>query len=270
MSSLPQLIVIGPLTIHIYGLLIGLASLIGLLLVEKQLNHLNLNQNYFWRLTTFIMIFAVIGARLWHVATTWSFYQGQWWQVLNLNTGGMSILGALVGGLLGLVGLNAWYKKIHTPIKINNLTFLNLSVFGLPLAQAIGRLGNYVNQELYGLPTHSKFALYIDPLHRLPGFSSQAYYQPLFLYEIISLLVIAKLIYWLKVHKRTFFCIGSGHLFLIYLSSYSFARFILDFIRLDKARLPTPFAWLGLNQLIVFIVGLISLFSLLRARQQNA
>ncbi len=268
------MIIFGPITFHLYGLFIGLALLVGLWLVERKSKALQLDGDYFWQLVTAVIILALIGARLWHVLTDWPVYQNHWGRIFFVNAGGMSIFGALAGGWLGLTTFNFWHEKLHqllgiSPVKINQTTFLDLTVFGLPLAQAIGRLGNYANEELYGLPTQSHFALYIDSAHRLPGFASQAYYQPLFLYEIIALLFLVWLIYWLSQRSKNFFRIGSGHLFLVYLLGYSLARFFLDFIRLDKAVFPGPFSWLGVNQAIVFFVALIAALSLRRAWQQN-
>ncbi len=121
---------------------------------------------------------------------------------------------------------------------------------GLALAQAIGRLGNYFNQELYGLPTTFPLKIFIDPNHRLSGFEAVNFYQPLFAYEL--LLNFANLIFLLWLSRRFAGMLKAGDLFLAYLGFYSLIRFLLEFLRLDVSLL----GGVNINQVFFALVFL--------------
>jgi phosphatidylglycerol:prolipoprotein diacylglycerol transferase len=120
---------------------------------------------------------------------------------------------------------------------------------GLALAQAIGRWGNFLNQEVYGAPTKLPWAIYIDPAHRLAGYENQAYYHPLFLYESLWNLANAGFLLWFarKMGAR----LKDGDLFLTYLVTYPVFRFFLEFLRLD----PSPVAGIDINQALMAVVA---------------
>ncbi|MBT4358893.1 MAG: prolipoprotein diacylglyceryl transferase, partial [Candidatus Pacebacteria bacterium] len=142
--------------------------------------------------------------------------------------------------------------------KINLAMILDLSVFGLPVAQAIGRCGNFFNQELYGLPTQLPWKIYIEPAYRLIGYEQFSYFQPLFLYEMILMLLFAGGVWWgQKQSWLSGFSIGSGRLFYLYIYYYSFIRFWLDFIRIDKTHFFNTN--LGLNQAFLLLVMVITI-----------
>jgi phosphatidylglycerol:prolipoprotein diacylglycerol transferase len=124
---------------------------------------------------------------------------------------------------------------------------------GLALGQAIGRWGNFFNQELYGAPTNLPWKLYIDPAHRLPGFQNVAYYHPLFLYE--SLWDLANMVFLLWLARRFKYQLKDGDIFLSYLVIYPIGRFLLDFLRLDASRL----AGINANQTLSAIVAILAL-----------
>jgi phosphatidylglycerol:prolipoprotein diacylglycerol transferase len=120
---------------------------------------------------------------------------------------------------------------------------------GLALAQAIGRWGNFLNQEVYGAPTKLPWAIYIDPAHRLPGYENQAYYHPLFLYESLWNLANAGFLLWFA--RKWGDRLKDGDLFLIYLVTYPVFRFFLEFLRLD----PSPVAGIDINQALMGVVA---------------
>ena len=130
-----------------------------------------------------IFILGVVGARLYHVLTpspstgiTPAWYFAHPLEILAIWNGGLGIYGALVGGALGL-----WlYTRRH---RLDFWAWLDIAAPAIPLGQAIGRWGNFVNQELYGAPTTLPWAIYIPPEKRLPGYAAFAYYHPTFLYE---------------------------------------------------------------------------------------
>jgi phosphatidylglycerol:prolipoprotein diacylglycerol transferase len=120
------------------------------------------------------------------------------------------------------------------------------------LGQAIGRWGNFFNQELYGSPSNLPWAINIDPEYRLPGYENQATYHPLFLYESLWNFGIVALLLWLgrKYQDRLI----NGDLFLIYLIAYPLGRFMLEFLRLDPAQV----GGININQTVMLLVALVS------------
>jgi len=128
---------------------------------------------------------------------------------------------------------------------------------GLALGQAIGRWGNFFNQELYGAPTNLPWKLYIDPAHRLPVFANVAYYHPLFLYESIWDLANMALLLWLA--RRRADALRTGDLLLVYLIVYPVGRFLLEFIRLDASRI----GGINFNQTVMAAVAVAAATALL-------
>ena len=131
--------------------------------------------------------------------------------------------------------------------------WLDLAVPGLALAQAIGRWGNFFNQELYGAPTNLPWKLYIDPAHRLAGFETISYYHPLFLYECLWNLANMAILLWIS--HRFSDRLKTGDIFLGYLVIYPFGRFLLDFLRLVASRV----AGINANQTLSAIVAMVAI-----------
>jgi phosphatidylglycerol:prolipoprotein diacylglycerol transferase len=127
---------------------------------------------------------------------------------------------------------------------------------GVALAQAIGRWGNFFNQELYGKPSNLPWAIYIDPANRVPGYENYSTFQPLFLYESLWNLLNMGLLLWLE--RRFPDKLKEGDLFLTYLIGYPIGRFFLEFLRLDSPR----FGTININQTIMLIVIVVASFLL--------
>lgn len=242
---------------HPYGVIVGLAIVVGLLLVEYR-TKLFLGAKWsskveqsFWLLGGIVLVSGVIGARVWHVATDWYLYQDSLFDIFKIWNGGLSILGAIVGGAVGLF----WWFRFTKETSIPWQAWLDLAVFGLPFAQAIGRFANYLNQELYGLPTHVPWGIEIEGTR----------YHPLWAYEALLMLLFGGGI-WLIDRREsvwgTTLRIGRGYYFIAYLMYYSFIRFWLDFWRLDKAMSGVP--GLGINQLVLLSIMSLSGIWLLR------
>ena len=142
-----------------------------------------------------------------------------------------------------------WYTRKHG---LDFTEWLDIGAPGVALGQAIGRWGNFFNQELYGAPTHLPWAIYIDPQHRMAGFADQAYYHPLFLYESLWNLANMFLLLWLG--RRLSNWLKKGDLFLIYVFNYAIARFSLDFLRLDASRV----LGINFNQTIMAVLAVLT------------
>jgi len=229
---------------NIYGLLIGIAVVVALLLIEKKGKEIGFEfKNYLFDLFV-IFSLTIIFARLWHVVTDFYLYQDSLIEAFYIWNGGMSILGAILGYFVAVIVLS----KIE---KYEVLKLLDLIVFGLPFAQSIGRWGNYFNQELYGWETNLPWGIMINGVK----------HHPLFLYESLLTFLFGIYIWFFRKKSE----IGRGKIFLVYLSFYSFIRFLLDFLRVEKTMISS---WLGLNQLILLFVFLITLSFLLNREEK--
>jgi phosphatidylglycerol:prolipoprotein diacylglycerol transferase len=155
-----------------------------------------------------------------------------------------------------------FYARRHN---LNYLHWLDIAAPALALGQAIGRWGNYVNQELYGAPTNLPWKLYIDPEHRLANYQNVDYYHPLFLYECLWNLGNMFLLLWLS--RRYADRLKNGDIFLIYLIVYPVGRFLLDFLRLDASLV----GGININQTVMAIVAVGAASALLwRHRRDTA
>lgn len=245
---------------NLYGFILGLAIITTISLIEKQYKKLNFSQDLFWKIIFFSFMFGIFGARLWHVLTDFNLYKDNLIEALYIWNGGLSIFGGLFGSIFGAYLSLTLLKNKKSKNQISFLEFIDIAVFGIPIGQVIGRLGNYFNQELYGIPADdsflSFFKIYIDPVHRISGFETIEYYHPIFFYEMILMSLFAFFIYFLNL-KNKLPKIGTGKLFLIYVSYYSVVRFLLDFIRLNKTLINETN--IGVNQAILILILLVSL-----------
>jgi len=231
------------MSFHLYGFIVGIAVIIGYLLAENKAVKNGMEEIVFFNNFLYIFLAGVFGARIWHVFTDFYLYKENLIEVLYIWNGGLSILGAVLGGLITLYFLEKDKKRLRI--------YLDSIVFGLPIAQAIGRWANFANQELYGLPTNLPWKIFIDFKNRAIGFEEFSYFHPLFLYEGI-LVVVAFLIMSFLLKKKTW-VIGSGRFFVFYLLYYGVIRFFLDFLRIDGIN------WygLGINQWVIISVELL-------------
>ncbi len=239
------------ISFHGYGLIVGIAVAVVWQLLDKLSQRWSvpsrLAKGWIW-----VVVAALVGARAWHLWTDWSRYQplvaqGQWWQVLAVWQGGLSVLGAIsaILGIIRWLGGKKW------------LVGADVLMLALPWGQVIGRFANWWNQELYGLPTNLPWGIWINPAHRLASVAQFSYFHPLFAYEAIGVAVLG---WWLWQRQfKPGWEPGSGRLTLAYLAGYSSWRFSLDFLRVDR-----PVMWGGLsqNQWCLVITGIVSLFLL--------
>src|SRR5258708_7146283 len=172
---------LGPFTFHLYGFMIGLACIVTITLIEKKAQEKNIPSATFWSLFTWVAIGSFLGARTYHLLTDYHLYIGHPLAMLEIWNGGLSIIGAVIGGGIATILYISTHKERH--ISLGEIA--DVVIFGLPFGQAIGRWGNYFNQELYGIPTRLPWGIYIDPIHRIAGYGQYSYFHPLFAYEMI-------------------------------------------------------------------------------------
>ncbi len=216
---------IGPFTIHLYGLIIAIAILIGWFIAKKRSAQYKINPALFDDpILLWPFVLGIAGGRLYHVIDKWGFYSQNPNQIIAITSGGLGIFGALIGILIGF-----WIiAKIK---KIEFLKLLDLIAPALILGQAIGRIGNFVNQEGFGPPTNLPWGVYIDSIHRPTQYLFFTHFHPTFFYEaileVISFFILIKLSKKLK---------GSGQNFGLYLILYAASRSIAEIWRIDTAK----------------------------------
>jgi phosphatidylglycerol---prolipoprotein diacylglyceryl transferase len=229
----PILVEFGPFAVHWYGLLIVLGALAGAFVAAALARRRGDDPSHIWNMLALCLVLGIVGARLYHVFSTpvggpvgWAYYSEHPLEIIAFWHGGLQgfgIYGAVAGGILGI-----WIYTAATRLPF--LRWIDYGSVGLILSQAIGRWGNFFNQELYGPPTSLPWGVYIEPANRLAGLEGFDRFHPLFLYEsLLDLLVFGLLLLANRRAKR----LRDGDLFFGYLIGYSFVRFWLEFLRPD-------------------------------------
>jgi phosphatidylglycerol---prolipoprotein diacylglyceryl transferase len=234
----PIAIQLGPLAIRWYGLLIVVGSIAGGLLSAWQARSRGDDSDHIWNMLPVCLALGLIGARLYHVFSSpaggpvgWPYYREHPLEIIAFWHGGLQgfgIYGAVLGGAAGL----AVYAALA---RLSLLRWLDYGAVGLILAQAIGRWGNYFNQELYGPPTNFPWGVYIEPQNRLAGLEGYDRFHPVFLYESLLDLAICAVLIWASRRFRG--RLRDGDIFFAYIILYALVRFWLEFLRPDAWKL---------------------------------
>ena len=237
LENVPSSFTIGGLEIYLYGLVIGLGLMLGLLRAEKAAKVCGMNSDEIWDFAIYAVIFSVIGARIYYVVFQWSEFKGDLKGILNIRQGGLAIYGAVIGAFLTLFIFCKLKKR--NPFQLGDC-----GVQGLVLGQAIGRWGNFFGREVFGEYTNNLFAMRIpidavrDPSDITTNISSHIpeganYIQvhPTFLYESALNFALFFLMVW--YHKRKKF---NGEICLLYLGGYGIIRFFVEGIRTDQLK----------------------------------
>jgi prolipoprotein diacylglyceryl transferase len=215
---------LGPLFVHAYGLAYVFAVLAAVTIAARRWEAVGGNRQLVYDVALWGFPAGVIGGRLYFIATSWNEVPPHWWGPFAVWDGGLGIWGGIaLGALAGI-----WVLRRHGA---NVPLFMNAAAPALLVAQAIGRVGNYFNQELFGGPSTLPWALEISPAHRPAGYAQFATFQPTFLYELIWNLLLAGALVWLGHHRK----IRPPGLFALYVAGYSFARIGEELLRVDPA-----------------------------------
>ncbi len=217
---------IGPLFVHAYGVAYVLAVLAAILITRRRWRGAGGNPDLVGEVAMWGFPAGLIGGRLYFLATSWDQVPPHWWGPFAIWQGGLGIWGGIAAGTLA--GL--WVLRRRLP-RGDVLRFMDAAAPGLLVAQAIGRLGNYFNQELFGGPTTLPWGLQIDPAHRPSGYEQFSTFQPTFLYELIWNLSLAGVLVWLGHRRR----IRAPGLFALYVAGYSGFRIFEELLRVDPA-----------------------------------
>ncbi|MFH1255307.1 MAG: prolipoprotein diacylglyceryl transferase [bacterium] len=224
----PILFSIGPINIHWYGFFIALGFLSALRAAIYLAKPHNIKKETIIDLSIWLIIFGIIGARIYDVFLEWRYFSSNFFDIFKIWQGGLAIHGAIIGGMAAVFMFGKKYKE-----NFWRLTAIIASV--LPLGQAIGRWGNYFNQELFGYPTNLPWGIPITAANRPLQYINSEYFHPAFLYESLGNLIIFIILfsahaYFMKKYKNPeFFKFQIS----AYLLLYSFLRFGIEFIRVD-------------------------------------
>lgn len=259
----------GIIKIYWYGLFIFIGLVASFITYYLLLKKQNIEKNHIFDSFFWMVLFGFIGARLVYVLYYISYYLKNPLEIFAFWDGGIAILGGFVFGLLSLIV----YCKIK---KINIFKILNIASISIIIGQIIGRIGNYFNQELFGVPTNFLLKIPISLENRPAGFENYVFFMPIFLYEIFFNLIILLILflYYRKaiknnlgqgmlmkninvktfranMEKLTF--IEKGGIFFIYINLYCLLRFVLEFFRLGENK----FYGVSYNQIVITLVLLV-------------
>ena len=253
---------IGPVTIHIYALCILMGIVLAVWITTTRWKKLGGNFDQVLDITLVSVPAGIIGARLYHIITTPERFfgpDGDWAEMFRIWNGGLGIWG---GVLFGALAAWAWCRHKHYPLAL----LADAIAPGLLVAQAVGRLGNWFNQELYGAPTTLPWGLKLNMEGTAIGHSEQCYdgatcpsgtlFHPTFLYEMIWNLIGAAIIVYIgsKAMKK----LKAGSLFAVYIMWYTLGRTWIESLRIDYAH---EFLGVRINvwvSMAVFVLGAVS------------
>jgi prolipoprotein diacylglyceryl transferase len=236
---------IGPLQLRAYGLMIAVGVIVAARWSDRRWQARTGKPGVVSSLAVWAVPAGVIGARLYHVITDYELYTHNVLKAFAIWDGGLGIPGGIAAG----VGTGVIVAR-HRGLPIGLL--LDVVAPALPLAQAIGRWGNWFNQELFGRPSTLPWAVRIDVANRPSGFEAFTTFQPTFLYESLWNLAVVAVV--LLVERRR--CLRPGRLFAVYIAGYAIGRFIVERLRIDYAH---TIAGLRVNEwtsIFAFIVAM--------------
>lgn len=252
----PGIDAIGPIRIYALCILVGMA--VAVIWSLRRWKARGGASDSLETILVFAVGFGIVGARLYHVITDWQLYFAPGrnpWEALNIRNGGLGIWGAValgaVGAWLGCRRVGARFWEVADTVAPTLL-----------VAQGIGRLGNWFNQELFGRPTTLPWALEIAPQYRPVGYESFATFHPTFLYELLWNFAGAALLVWLS--KR--FRLGQGKVFWTYVAIYTAGRLWIEHLRIDNANKFGGFRLNEYTSVIVLVASLLILAWLFRYR----
>ena len=219
---------LGPLPLRAYALLIILGIIVAIIVGSRRYVARGGSAGVIGDIALWAVPFGIIGGRLYHVITDWQLY---------FASGGSGIVGALriwdgglgIWGAVALGGLGAWIGARRLGVALPPIA--DAIAPGIALAQAIGRWGNWFNQELFGAPTTLLWGLEIAPQYRPEGYADYATFHPTFLYESLWMVGVALVLIW--ADKR--FRMGHGRVFALYVLLYCLGRVWIEYLRIDTA-----------------------------------
>jgi prolipoprotein diacylglyceryl transferase len=244
---------LGPFFFHAYGLAYVVAVTAAVVICSRRWEARGGSRELVQEVALWGFPAGIIGGRLYFVATSWNLVPKTWWGPFAIWKGGLGIWGGIAGG--ALVGI--WVLRRRGA---NVAEFMDDAAPAILVAQAIGRIGNYFNQELFGGPTNLPWGLRIDAINRPAGYLQYTTFQPTFLYEMIWNLALAGFLVWLGRHRK----IRPPGLFALYVAGYSAFRIFEETLRIDPAHY---YLGLRLNFYVASLMTIVGLVWFVRTQR---
>ena len=240
---------VGPLVLHAYGVMLLLGILAAIWLTGRRWTAQGGDWDLVIRAAMWGVVGGIVGARLYHLATSWSEVPEEWWGPFAVWKGGLGVWGGIAAGVLvGAFVVRRAGESVYG--------MMDAAAPGILLAQGIGRIGNYFNQELFGKPTDLPWALEIDPANRPTGYFRDPTFHPTFLYELLWDVAGVLLLLWLSRRFR----IKPPGIFCLYVAYYTFGRFFEELLRIDPAHHIGPLrlnAWVSIVVFCLAVAGFV-------------
>jgi phosphatidylglycerol---prolipoprotein diacylglyceryl transferase len=247
---------IGPVPLRAYGLCIALGVYAAVVITARRYRGRGGNPELITAIAVWAVPAGIVGARLYHVVTDYELYTHHWLNAFKIWDGGLGIWGGILAGTA--VGVYVAHRS-----GADARLLMDCVAPALPVAQGIGRWGNYFNQELFGRPTRLPWALKIDVRHNL-GYPPGTTFHPTFLYESLwDLVIVAGLVLLAERHLK----LRKGYLFAVYVAVYTFGRFWIESLRIDFAH---KFLGLRLNDWTSIVVFVVAAAFVIAGRRQDA
>ena len=225
------------LEIRWYAIFILTGLLVAIGIARRIARSRGLDPEFVLDVAPWIVIGALVGARLYYLVLKWDYFLDHPREALNIRLGGLTVHGAIAGGLIALYLYCRWRDQRF-------LTWADIIAAAFPVGQAIGRWGNWANQEAFGTPTDRAWAVHIDPQHRPPQYASSETFHPTFLYESLLNLAIAGILIpiALRMPRNRFW--REGDVVWLYMILYGSVRFLIERVRTDSLYIgPLPAAY---------------------------
>jgi phosphatidylglycerol:prolipoprotein diacylglycerol transferase len=252
---------IGVLYIRYYGIILMSGALLIAWTAEVLARRRKLDPEIVWDMFLWVVIGAVVGARIWHILTPpasmvavgmdTGYYLTHPFDAVNLTRGGLGLPGGIAGGAFAM-----WLYVRRN--KLSLAVWGDIAVPGIAIGHAFGRLGNWVNHEVYGAPTNLPWGIYIPPEYRLQEFADVDRYHPLFLYE--ALLNVVNFAILIVLGQKYAHKLKDGDLIFVYFLNYGVIRFFLEFVRLDTS--PLAGTTINVNQMAAAVAVVASALAL--------
>lgn len=246
--------------IRIYGLTMAIAIGVAVLIAHKRFSSRNNGSSLIIDIFLPVVLSGIAGARIYHLFTGYNWDRDGIAGTIKLRNGGLSIWGAVIGGAL-MVAFISRRKKIPF-LKIGDCVAVALLV-----AQAIGRVGNYFNQELFGRELHAPWALSVDIFHRPEGFENIATYHPTFLYEALWCLTLAGIIILIERRAKVW---PLGASLALYIGGYCLGRTLFEYLRIDDATKVFGIRFNLMLSVVLCVAGFVWLAKLLASKNKTA
>lgn len=215
---------LGGFMIHLYGVFVALGIGAALMLTLRRWRKVGGRDDLVYEVLVWGVLAGLVGGRLYHLVSSWSEVPEQWWGVFAVWEGGLSIWGAIAGGI-------AAAAIVVRRRGVSVARFFDAAAPALLVGQAIGRIGCYFNQELFGRPTNLPWGLEIEPQHRPDGYEAYETFHPTFLYEIVWNFALFAALLWLERRFRP----QPGLIFGLYVAGYSLLRVFIELLRVDPS-----------------------------------